>query len=53
MKSKMEIAKEVLDKLHPNPNEPVDMKAFMKEFVMRHLEVGVWMLCKKCHRELG
>jgi hypothetical protein len=53
MKSKIDIAKEVLDKLHPNPNEPIDMKVFMKEFVISHREVGVWMLCKDCHRELG
>jgi hypothetical protein len=53
MKSKMEIAKQVLDELHPKPNEPIDMKVFIKEFVMRHLKVGVWMLCRKCHRELG
>ena len=52
-KSKMDIAKQVLDDIHPTPNEPIDMKIVMKEFVMRHREVGVWMLCKKCHRELG
>ena len=53
MKSKLEIAKEVLDKLHPEPTVPIDMKIFMKGFVMGHLTVGVWMLCKKCHKELG
>ena len=51
--AKEPLAKQVLDKLHPNPKEPIDMKVFMKEFVMQHCEVGVWMLCKKCHRELG
>ena len=53
MKSKLEIAKGVLDKLHPEPDSPVDMKDFMKEFVMQHVNVGIWMLCKKCHRALG
>ena len=53
MKSKMEIAEEVLNELHPEPNVPIDMKVFMKEFVIRHIKVGVWMLCKPCHRELG
>ena len=53
MKSKMVIAKEVLDKLHPSPEELIDIKVFMKEFVLAHLNVGVWMLCKKCHKELG
>jgi len=53
MKSKMEIAKEVLDEIHPISNDPINMKLVMKEFVMRHVKVGVWMLCKKCHKELG
>ena len=53
MKSKMIIAKQVIDDLHPNPDVPIDMKVFMKAFVMKHIEIGVWMLCKKCHKELG
>lgn len=53
MKSKIEIAKEVLDELHTEPSVSIDMKTIMTDFVMRHLNVGVWMLCKKCHRELG
>lgn len=53
MKSKMVIAKEVIDKLHPSHEELIEMKVFMKEFVLAHLRVGVWMLCKKCHKELG
>ena len=52
-KGKMEIAKEVLDEIHPEPNVPIDMKVFMKAFVLRHSKYGVWMLCKKCHKELG
>jgi hypothetical protein len=53
MRSKIDIAKEVLDELHPLPHIPFDMKVFMTAFVMRHVEIGVWMLCKKCHKELG
>ena len=51
--SKMEIAKQVLDELHPLPNIPINVKDFIKEFVMRHTTIGVWMLCKSCHKELG
>jgi hypothetical protein len=53
MRGKLEIAKEVLDELHPTATVPIDMKTFMTAFVMRHADVGVWMLCKKCHKELG
>lgn len=53
MKSKMVIVKEVIDKLHPSHEKLIDMKVIMKEFVLAHLNVGVWMLCKKCHKELG
>ncbi len=52
-KGRMEIAKEVMDEVHPDSNIAIDMKVFMKEFVMRHSKYGVWMLCKKCHKELG
>ena len=52
-KSKLEIAKDVLDELHPVAEIAIDMKMFMTAFVMRHSTVGVWMLCKKCHKELG
>lgn len=52
-KGRMEIAKEVLDKLHPEPTVPIDMKVFIKDFVLQHSNYGVWMLCKKCHKELG
>jgi hypothetical protein len=52
-KGRMEIAKEVMDELHPEPNALIDMKVFMKAFVMLHSKYGVWMLCKKCHKELG
>ena len=53
MTSKLDIAKKVLDEIHPEPDVPIDLKVFMKAFVMEHSTVGVWMLCKKCHRELG
>ena len=53
IKSRPEIAKEVLDELHPDSMVQIDMGVFMKEFVMRHAKYGVWMLCKKCHGELG
>ena len=49
MRSKMDIAKDVLDELHPDPTVAIDMKEFMVAFVLRHAEVGVWMLCKPCH----
>jgi len=52
-KGKKEIAKEVLDEFHPEPNIPIDMKVFITAFVLRHSKYGVWMLCKKCHKELG
>lgn len=52
-KSRPEIGKEVLDRIHTNPSELLDMNLFMKEFVSAHTKVGVWMLCKKCHKELG
>jgi len=53
MKSKIDIANEVLTTLHPDPTIAIDMKLFMVEFVLRHSTIGVWMLCKKCHKELG
>lgn len=53
MRSKMDIAREVLDELHPDPKAVIDMKVFMSAFVLRHINVGVWMLCKACHKELG
>ena len=53
MQSKITIATEVLDELHPDPTVAIEMKVFMVAFVMRHTNIGVWMLCKKCHRELG
>ena len=52
-KGRMEIAKEVLDEIHPEPHVSIDMKVFMKAFVLRHSKYGVWMLCKRCHKELG
>jgi len=52
-KGKIDIAKEVLDEIHPKPDVPIDMKVFMTAFVLRHSKYGVWMLCKKCHKELG
>ena len=52
-KSRPQIAKEVLDSIHPDPTVPIDMEVFVKAFVMRHIDVGVWMLCAKCHKELG
>jgi len=51
--SKLKIAKEVMDTLHPEICVPIDMYVFMKEFVMRHISIGVWILCKKCHNQLG
>lgn len=52
-KRRPEIAKEVLDRIHPNPKDMLEIKLFIKEFVLAHTSVGVWMLCKKCHKELG
>ena len=53
MRSKIEIAKEILDEIHPDSNIAIELKTFMIAFVKRHADVGVWMLCKPCHRELG
>lgn len=53
MRSKIDIATEALDEIHTNLLVPIDMKLFMVEFVKRHANIGVWMLCKKCHRQLG
>jgi hypothetical protein len=53
IKRRPDIVKEVLDELHPDPNVPINFHSIMKEFVMKHFTVGVWMLCKKCHKELG
>jgi hypothetical protein len=52
-KSRPQIAKEVLDSIHPDPSVAIDMEVFVKAFVMRHIDVGVWMLCATCHKELG
>ena len=53
MQSRLEIIKEVLDDIHPDPKESIEIRKIMMEFVLRHKTVGVWMLCKKCHKELG
>lgn len=53
MISKMVIAKDVLDKVHPSSDKAIDMNIIMKEFVLAHVNIGVWMLCKTCHKELG
>ena len=53
IKSKIDIAKEILDKLHPKSDEQIDLNVFMTEFVLAHINVGIWMLCKKCHNKLG
>jgi len=52
-KSRPDIAKEVLDKIHTDTGNLLEMKLFVKEFVSAHATIGVWMLCKKCHKELG
>jgi len=52
-KGRPEIAKEVLDRIHPKSNDMLEIIIFIKEFVSAHTSVGVWMLCKKCHKELG
>ena len=52
-KDRPSIALEVLYEIHPDPNVPIALKAFMAAFVMKHAVYGVWMLCKKCHKELG
>ncbi len=52
-KGRPEIAKEVLDKIHPNQDDKLEIILFVREFVLEHANVGVWMLCKKCHKELG
>jgi hypothetical protein len=52
-KSRPQIAKEVLDSIHPDTTVPIDMEVFIKAFVTRHIDVGVWMLCATCHKELG
>jgi hypothetical protein len=53
MRSKLDVAQEALNEIHSDLSIPVDMKLFMRTFVLHHSNVGVWMLCKKCHRELG
>jgi hypothetical protein len=53
MTSRPSIAKKVLDEIHPDPDVPIDLKVFMTAFVMEHANIGVWMLCRKCHKELG
>lgn len=52
-RSRLDIAEEVLNELHPDPSVPIDIKTFMVAFILRHRTIGVWMLCKKCHKELG
>ena len=52
-KSRIDIVKDVFDELHADPDVPINFHSIMKEFVMRHAAIGVWMLCKKCHKELG
>lgn len=52
-KDRPSIALEVLDEIHPDPNVPIALKAFMTAYVLKHAVYGVWMLCKKCHKELG
>jgi hypothetical protein len=52
-KRRTDLVKDMLDEIHPDPTVPISMKVIMEEFVMRHIHVGVWMLCKTCHKTLG
>ena len=52
-KDRPSIALEVLNEIHPDPTVPISQKAFMAAFILKHAEFGVWILCKKCHKELG
>jgi hypothetical protein len=52
-KGRPEIALEVLDRIHTNPDDELELILFVREFILEHINVGVWMLCKKCHKELG
>ena len=52
-KSRPEIAKEVLNRIHPELTETIDMKIFFTAFIVEHKKYGVWMLCRECHKKLG
>jgi len=51
--SRLEIAEQVLNKIHHDLTIPIDMKVFLTEFILEHKLHGVWMLCKECHKKLG
>ena len=48
-----EIAVEALNEIHPDPHVPIALREFMAAFLRKHMEVGIWLLCKKCHKTLG
>lgn len=48
-----EIALEALNAIHPDPHVPIPLRDFMSAFLRKHMEVGIWLLCKKCHKTLG
>jgi hypothetical protein len=48
-----EIALEALDEIHPDPRVPIALRDFISAFLRKHTEVGIWLLCKKCHKTLG
>ena len=52
-KRRTDLVKDMLDEIHPDPTVAISMKVIMEEFIMRHVQVGVWMLCKGCHKTLG
>jgi hypothetical protein len=50
---RLQIAENVLDRIHSDLSIPIDMKEFIKAFILEHKLYGVWMLCKECHKKLG
>lgn len=52
-KSRPSIALHILNDIHPDKGIPVNIKQFMIAFLQEHVTVGIWMLCKKCHKQLG
>lgn len=50
---RLEIAENVLNKIHSDLIIPIDMKVFITSFIIEHKLYGVWMLCKECHKKLG
>jgi hypothetical protein len=50
---RLQIAENVLNKIHPDLTKPFNLKEFYIAYVAEHKLYGVWMLCKECHIKLG